>query len=246
MQDTATYKAHIARSFDAAWAAKYRQFDEQALRPGHSGDHYSHFLSEITASFGRQIDALDVGCGTGRFFHCLNRVGRLVGIDLSPAMLAKAKDPVKREQIDAKAIDLICGDVLSVDLPLAGFDLIYSIGALGEYSPLNERTVRRLRTLLAPQGLLFVTAVDSCSRVSVPESEAPSFARRLARKSFPLLPHTLRRFLNRRLSPFYLSRREVKSVFWAAGFADVTLTEFVHTSGWLGTHWDCLARNEIS
>jgi SAM-dependent methyltransferase len=242
MADTSTHSDHVATSFDAEWAAKYREMDEQALSPGRSGDHYCRILSQISTSFGRQIDALDVGCGTGRFFHCLKRVGRLVGVDISAAMLAYAKHPVKSEHIDANTIDLMCGDVLSVDLPLAGFDLIYSIGALAEYSPLDERTVRRLRDLLAPQGLLFITAVDSRSRVSVPESKAPSFARRLARKAFPLLPHALRRTLNRRLSPFYLSRRQVESVFLAAGFADVTLTEFVHTTGWRGTHWDCVAR----
>jgi SAM-dependent methyltransferase len=246
MADASIYRDHVATSFNAEWAAKYREMDDQALSPGRSGDHYCRILSQITTSFGRQIDALDVGCGTGRYFHCLNRVGRLVGVDISAAMLAHAKHPVKREYIDAKTIDLICGDVLSVDLPLGGFDLIYSIGALGEYSPLDVRTVRRLRYLLAPKGLLFITTVDSRSRVSVPESGAPSFARRLARKAFPLLPHAVRRSLNRKLSPFYLSRRQAESVFLAAGFADVTLTEFVHTTGWLGTHWDCVARIESS
>ena len=244
MPDPANYKQEVARSFGGDWASKYRELDEQSLSPGDAGEHYCRALGQISAAFDRQIDVLDVGCGTGRYFHCLKGVRRLVGIDISAQMLQQARDPIRREQIDIPTIELICGDALSVELPLAGFDLIYSIGVLGEYSPLDKPTLRRLRDLLAPRGVLFLTAVDSSSRVSVPETGAPSFARRLVRKSFPLLPHAFRRFLNRKLSPFYVSRAEVKAAFLAAGFTDVTLTEFVHTTGWLGTHWDCLVENE--
>jgi SAM-dependent methyltransferase len=160
-------------------------------------------------------------------------------------MLEQAKDPINAAQMDVQSVELLCGDVLTMDLAAGGFDLIYSIGVLGEYSPLDQRIVRRLHDLLAPQGVLFVTAVDSGSRVSEPENAAPSFGRRLARKLFPTLPNRLRQLLNRRLSPHYISHRELKSVFRSAGFADVTLEKYVHTSGWLGTHWDCLARKAV-
>lgn len=243
MPERKTVLDKMAQGFDSGWAEQYRQMDAEVLRPGNSGDHYSSVLGAITRSFGRQLLALDVGCGTGRYFYCLNRIERLVGIDISAAMLKNAESPVNREKMDIKSIDLICGDVLNIDLPLGGFDFIYSIGVLGEYAPLDVRTVRRLRELLAPGGVLFVTAVDSASRVSVPETAAPSFVRRLARKTFPALPRALRRLLNAWLSPHYVSRDQIEAVFSEAGISNVALTEYVHTSGWLGTHWDCLARN---
>jgi SAM-dependent methyltransferase len=240
----ATYTAKVASEFNQQWARKYRQLDQLALAAGGAGDHYCSILRTLSASFGRPIDVLDIGCGTGRYFHCLTRVHQLIGVDISASMLEQAKDPIGGDQLDVQTITLLCGDALSLTLPRAGFDLIYSIGVLGEYSPLNETVTRRLRALLAPGGMLFVTAVDSASRVSVPENEPPPFIRRLARKGFPMLPRRPRRLLNRRLSPFYISRPQLESAFAAAGFRDVTVTEFVHTSGWLGTHWDCLAKNQ--
>ena len=145
-------------------------------------------------------------------------------------------------RVFSRSIDLRCGDVLEIELPRGGFDLIYSIGVLAEYSPLDARVLGRFRELLAPGGALFVTAVESSSRVSVAERGAPSFGRRLIRKCFPWMPRGLRRLLNRGLSPFYLSRPQLQAAFAAAGFEQVTLSAYPHTSGWQGTHWDCLAR----
>jgi SAM-dependent methyltransferase len=242
MPDRLTVQDQMSRSFDPGWAASYREMDAEVLRAGNSGDHYCRILKQLTASFGRQLVALDVGCGTGRYFHCLKAIKRLVGTDISAAMLANAQDPVNREQVEVGSIELRCGDVLTLDLPLAAFDFIYSIGVLGEYAPLDVRTARRLGELLAPGGAMFVTAVDANSRVSVPEKGAPSFTRRLARKAFPFLPQTVRQIANRTLSPYYVSRQQLEAVFAKAGFSAVTLTPYVHTSGWLGTHWDCLVR----
>jgi SAM-dependent methyltransferase len=242
MAGTRTYAERVAASFTEDWARKYRELDAQAFEDGGAGNHYGQIVQGISASFGRPIDVLDAGCGTGRYFHCLKRVRRLVGVDISASMLQLARDPIGRELLDVQTIDLMCGDALSLDLPHAAFDFIYSIGVLGEYSPLDASTLGRFRDLLAPLGVLFITAVDSGSRVSVPEADAPSIVRRLVRKSFPRLPQRLRRLLNRRFSPFYVTRAQLQSAFLACGFSEISLTEFVHTSGWLGTHWDCRAR----
>jgi SAM-dependent methyltransferase len=62
---------------------------------------------------------LDIGCGTGLNFRALRGVvgetGRVVGVDPSPAMLAKARDRTARE--NWSNVDLVEGSVGDVELP---------------------------------------------------------------------------------------------------------------------------------
>ena len=238
------YLEGVVKEYDPQFARRYRdEYDTRALEAGAAGDHWCKILHGLSASFGRPIDVLDIGCGTGRYFHCLSRVRQLVGVDIAAPMLELARDPIRRDQFDIQTITLLCGDALSMALPQAQFDLVYSIGVLGEHAPLDATVTHRLRELLAPGGLLFVTAVDATSRVIAFENAPIPFARRLARRSFPFLPHGVRRLLNRRLSPNYVSRAQLDSAFASAGFAEFTLTPYVHPSGFQATHWECLARN---
>jgi SAM-dependent methyltransferase len=227
------------QGFDATWAAAYRRLDEQAADDVIS--HYGALLTRLSASFGRKIDALDVGCGTGRYFHCLRNVGRLVGIDPSSHMLERARTPVHHPEITVESIELMCGGLESVTFPDSSFDLIYSIGVVGEYAPVDPAFLRRCLRLLRSGGCLFVTAVDSRSRIAVPESQRPSLLRRLLRKSWPLLPVPLRVFVNHGLSPHYVTRRRLEHLFRTAGFARWQIDPYVHKAGWLGTHFDCTA-----
>ena len=51
------------------------------------------------------IDALDLGCGTGRYFCALRGVRTLVGLDASAAMLERARHPMHEDQITIGAHD---------------------------------------------------------------------------------------------------------------------------------------------
>jgi len=127
---------------------------------------------------------------------------------------------------------------------LLGVDVsphIYSIGVLGEYSPINAATFSNFFRLLKPGGKLFVTAVDTCSRLQMPESTQPRLLRRGLRKGFPLLPSAVRRALNRRFNSYYVSEAELKALLQGSQFTNFTLTRYHHTSGWPGTHFDCCA-----
>lgn len=62
---------------------------------------------------------LDAGVGTGRNFHFYPAGARIVGIDLSPAMLARA---ARRRRSSAAAIDLVEMDVTRIALPDRHFD----------------------------------------------------------------------------------------------------------------------------
>lgn len=228
-------------SFDAEWSKIYRQGDQQALENGGVFAHYGLILQHICESFAHQTIALDVGCGTGRYFHCLKNVGRLVGTDLSEHMLEQARTPVHADLVQVTDITLLHGDLLTLPLETDSFDIIYSVGVYGEYAPINEQLLQRFWQLLRPGGQLFVTAVDTASRVSVPENEEPSLIRRLVRKTFPMFPHIVRAGFNRVLSPHYVTRHGLQSLFDNSRFARSEITEYVHTGGWRGTHFDCRA-----
>src|SRR5437868_160758 len=62
-------------------APRYRSDDEIEVT---SANHrrLESILTLISSSFRHPIRALDVGCGTGRYFHCLRNTERLVGMDI--------------------------------------------------------------------------------------------------------------------------------------------------------------------
>jgi SAM-dependent methyltransferase len=233
----------IARdSFDESWSELYRNMDSQLAAGEPTYAHYGAILEKLSAAFGRSIDVLDAGCGTGRYFHRLQHVNRLVGLDLSPHMLVQARNPVRADEVRAKSIDLICGDLLALQLPANSFDFVYSVGVYGEYAPADETLMRECRRLLRPGGILFVTAVETTSRVSEPENARPSLPRRVIRKAFPYLPTAFRVLLNKKLSPCYTTKTQLEGALGRAGFAQIDIKPYVHRQGWRGTHWDCTAR----
>ena len=81
-------------------------------------DRFDWLNRQLTGRYRRRLfgDAdgrvLDVACGTGANFPYLPRTVALVGVDISPEMLAKARDRLKRlklkgalEQMDAQALE---------------------------------------------------------------------------------------------------------------------------------------------
>jgi len=166
-----------AALYDGSYARKYRRHDDEI----HAVEAYQAFctcLTDVCDSFGRRIDVLDLGCGTGRYFVALRNVESLVGIDASADMLAEAAHPVGGDAIDAASIQLIRGDLLTHWFEPASFDLIYSIGVLAEHTPLNEVVADNIHCWLRPGGRFAFTTVH-------PDS--------------PSIPRTLRRTAGRML-----------------------------------------------
>jgi SAM-dependent methyltransferase len=238
MQTTRNLEA-VRKAFDAEWSRKYRQLDDQVAKTGESYRHYALLVEQLSASFGRPIVALDLGCGTGRHFCCLQNVERLVAMDLSEDMLEQARHPLFADKITVGSIEYLAGDVFSSDLREGTFDLIYSIGVLGEYVPLDAATLERLYALLRPGGVAFFTVTDSRSRISEPENAQPSFVRRVLRKSFPILPEIVRELLNRYYSPSYTTPARMHRLLRESPFARYTMEPYVHLTGWRGTNLDC-------
>jgi SAM-dependent methyltransferase len=179
--------------YDRAYAERYRAHDD-ALPSSVPSQELAAWLREICARFDQPIDALDLGCGTGRYFWALSGVRSLVGVDASPAMLAQARHPYRAGEITVPTITLTEGDLLTQDFPTASFDLVYSVGVLAEHAPLTPELVSRVGGWLRPSGRFAFTTVHPESP-SIPKT----LRRRLATLTAPIAPGAAGRALRSRL-----------------------------------------------
>jgi SAM-dependent methyltransferase len=120
-------------------------FSEQPSSPDVLAELYDLEHDEVTedlvfyAELARRTRGavLDLGCGSGRLFASLLGAGgrRLVGVDGSPALLARARERVARDESLAAAsrqgrLELIEADVTSVGALAGRFGLIVIAGVL--------------------------------------------------------------------------------------------------------------------
>ena len=202
--------ARAAELYTDAYADRYRAQDE-AVGPSDAVARLSAWLHAICAGFQRPIDVLDLGCGTGRYFHALAGARRLVGIDVSPAMLERAG---KRSAV-ASVVSLIEGDFLTHEFDAAEFDLVYAIGVLAEHSPFDASLAARVRRWLKPGGRFAFTTVDPTS-FSVPRTVGRRLGQWLLRPA-SAAPTGLRRLLHARLMSggLYADQERVRDVLAA-------------------------------
>jgi predicted TPR repeat methyltransferase len=114
---------------------------------------------------GAALEVLDAGCGTGLCASVLAPFARrLTGVDLSKAMLDKARARDRyHELVQAELTDFLRGCVARYDLVVMADTLIY----FGEVGPLFDALARAVR----PGGWLALTA----ERASGPVGIAPGF-----------------------------------------------------------------------
>ena len=154
--------------YTEAYAERYRANDE-SLHWEHTATRLGEWLRAVCDRFDGPIDALDLGCGTGRYFRALGDVRRLVGIDASRPMLDRARHPVGNVATAPGWLTLVEGDFLRHEFPPCEFDLVYSIGVLAEHSPFDETVVARVKRWLKPGGRFAFTTVHPLS-FSVPRT----------------------------------------------------------------------------
>ena len=209
------------RLYDRDYARRYRDHDD-TIRGGALVTRFSGWLGAACDSFGRPIDVLDLGCGTGRYFGALRHVRRLVGIDVSHDMLAEAAHPVVPPTAGAGALTLIEADFLEHELEPQGFDLVYSIGVLAEHSPFDVLVAQRVRRWLRPNGRFAFTAVHPGS-FSVPRT----LKRRAAEWLTPVAG-PFRAVLRARLmrDGLYADEQRLRDVLGATGFVVESLELF--------------------
>lgn len=219
--------------YDRSYSEQYRHFDDVFINtPDYT--HYAPLLTELTASFNRPIKVLEVGCGTGRYFHTLKNTIELTGIDISAHMLQLAQTPLKEDEVNIPVINLVEGSVFEHDFGNERFDFIYSIGVLGEHAPLTMELCDRLYDLLKDEGTLFTTVVDIDDRKNA--------KRKLAETVYPLLPGKIQSVLDKRWETNYMSYKQLDSMMKSSRFDDYNISYYKAAGiGWIGAHMDCVA-----
>jgi len=214
--------ARAAELYDGSYADRYRAHDDR-IRGGELVTRFSNWLRAVCERFTPPIDALDLGCGTGRYFHALRGVRRLVGIDVSAPMLERALMPVDGATVAIESIQLIQGDFIQHVFEPCEFDLVYSIGVLAEHSPFDEAVAGRVRTWLKPGGRFAFTAVHPLS-FSVPKT----MKRRIGAALLPLAAGPLRRTLRGQLmrDGLYADEERLRDVLDRTGFAVESLEPY--------------------
>lgn len=100
--------------------------------------------------------ALEVGCGTGRVLIALATAGfSVVGVDVSPAMLAVAREKVQASNL-GRRIELVECNALDMNLGRT-FPLVFmALNSFGHFAEPGEpeRALERMRAHLEPGGLL--------------------------------------------------------------------------------------------
>jgi SAM-dependent methyltransferase len=232
--DAAYYTALAERAkaqYNGAYADKYRCGDEGNVDfPTHAD--YGGLITQLTEAFNRAIDVLDLGCGTGRYFHHVRNPQTLTGVDVSPEMIKQAQHPVREAFVVVKPT-LLCQSLTDIQFPAAAFDFIYSVGVLGEFMPFDAYVADRVRYWLKPGGQFLFTVVDADS-----SHWTTSWKRQLAMTAAPWLPRPIERRIRARVRFLALRPPELQAIL--AQFATVTIKPRVScTSG--RKHWVCVA-----
>ncbi len=104
----------------------------------------------------RRGRVLNVGCGAGREAFALTEAGfDVVGIDVAPGMIAAAK---RHAQTSGRNVHFEVKSVTALDYPSQSFDYVWISAGVYSHIPTRQLrigTLRRIKDLLMPNGILF-------------------------------------------------------------------------------------------
>jgi SAM-dependent methyltransferase len=238
MADTTRWADKAASLYDDAYAQRYRSHDD-GLADSAAYHRFATWLGSVCDRCTPPFDALDLGCGTGRYFCALHGVRALVGIDASAAMLAQARHPLHEDRLSALDITLVQGDVLGHDFGAESFGLVYSIGVLAEHVPLRSDLIADIHRWLAAGGRFAFSTVHPDS-ASIPRT----WPRRAGTLAARLLPGALTHGVRERLlaGGLYADEARVRELM-AVGF-EIESLERVESEAHL--HCLCVARKAVA
>jgi SAM-dependent methyltransferase len=242
--DLKRFGARIAADYDRA-ARQYRHDDEIEVR-SENHQRLGGNLRRICRSFQRPIRVLELGCGTGRYFHWLQNTELLVGTDLSAEMLKLAEQPVRNDEVTAGEVRLLQSNLYDVSFEPASFDFIYSLGVFGYGAALTGELCMRIAGWLAPGGRFYFDAIEKRELGRTYELK-----KSVKTAVVPFLPGTMKQKLAEREAAavpiLNHTREEIERVMESAGFVDFALSSNTcHSPLWTGMHLECYARKEAA
>ncbi len=165
-----TYDRSYAEQYDQLWMndPKYRWEIRQ--------------IERFTRIADSKVKLLDAGCGTGTHLQALRRKYDVVGMDLSPAMLAVArqKNP---------GVPLVEGDMMDRSLfPTERFTHVISLYDATFYNRDLETVIGNYHAWLVPGGRLFIETID---RDHITENILPAESSTFVRKEGPYVVQNL-------------------------------------------------------
>ncbi len=144
-------------------------YDKTLAKLGNLGpDAVAAMLHRLSLPAQRKLDVLDAGCGTGLCGPLLRPYARrLHGVDLSPAMLAKARAKKSYDKLSRADLGTLG------TLPAGPFDLIVSSDVLVYFGDLVA-VLANFARLLRPGGWVVLTVEDAGDAIAPGWSLSPS------------------------------------------------------------------------
>ena len=122
----------------------------------------THFLNDVQlpATWFSGKDALDVGCGTGRWSYALAELGaQVTALDLTAAGCRATRQVLE----PYAAGHVVQASVGSLPLPAESFDFVMAWGVL-HHTPNTRHSFERLIPLVRPGGVLYVMVYEWTNR----------------------------------------------------------------------------------
>ena len=186
----------FAASFDAKLASlAYRAPALVAEMLAHAGVHAS-----------RSLDVLDAGCGTGLCGPLVAPYARrLVGVDLSEAMLARARERNVYDELAKRELTAYLHD------SPGSFDVIVSADTLVYFGPLDAVTTAAANAL-RPGGVLVFTVEELSPDAATPGTPSARTGDTVTRRAISSACSRMRDWSRRSFRPSFASRRVSRSL----------------------------------
>jgi len=127
----------------------------EELRPPYPADFFRTVAQRL--SFGKEHTLIDLGTGPGLLaLGFAPYVGRIVGVDPEPAMIAAAREAAERASVD---LTLVEGRAEDLPADLGSFDVV-TIGRALHWMD-RDAVTARLDRLVAPDGTILVCSSHS-------------------------------------------------------------------------------------